>query len=179
MPADIARASRCPGDSCHRQWRAGLLHHCWAAAILLIGIFWPGDWPGDTAFTFWMNLQPAFGLTLLGFVVSCFYWHLAVPRALRQSDMRQFSRQLSRNVYLLLYVTMFLKEMIELIGVTWHDRLYDSGSLESYWQMPTDQVIDAFRHDFRGNIAGGVLAIIVIRLFTAVYVRYTESPREV
>lgn len=165
-----------PVDLCRPQLRAGLFQRILPIIIVLAGIVVPASTlPPRTAFAFWMNLHPVFGLLLLVFVASSFYWHLNVPAPLRRSDIRQFSRRLGRNVYLLLYLVIFIKKMIELIRAAWQDGFLDMGLLKDYLQMPADRVGDAFRQDFQGYIAAGVLAIIVVRVFTATYLRLANN----
>ena len=165
----IVDAVASPHDVYRRQCRVGLLHRCWALLILLVGIVEPVSGPAAAAQVFWRNLHPVYGCMLLGFVVSRLYWNLAVPVGQRLLNQRGFSRQLGLNVYLLLYLTIFLRQVMELICVIWQACRSGLGSLGSYWQAPADQVIEAFKQDFGGYVVGGVLSIVLIRAFTIAY----------
>ena len=169
MAPGIAAAVVSPQDVYRRQRRVGFLHHCWALLILLVGIVGRVYGPAPTAHVFWRNLYPVYGCMLLGFVVSRLYWNLTVPVGQRLLNQRGFSRQLGLNVYLLLYLTILLRQVMELICVIWQACRTGLGSLGGYWQAPADQVIEAFKLDFGGYVVGGVLSIVLIRAFTIAY----------
>ena len=169
MAPGIAAAVVLPQDAYRRQRRVCFLHHCWAFLILLVGIVGPVYESATTAHVFWRNLHPVYGAMLLGFVVSRLYWNLTVPLGQRLLNQREFSRQLGLNVYLLLYLTIFLRQVMEIICVVWPARRSGLGSLVGYWQAPADQVIEAFKQDFKSYVVGGVLSIVLIRAFTIAY----------
>ena len=110
------------------------------------------------------NLHPLFGLLLLGFVISQFSWRALHSPSSRQTDLRAFSRQVSRSVFLLLYVVVFAREIVALVGLTWHDGGFDFRLLKGYLSMPIIQRGGELGSDLGGYVACGVVALIMVRV---------------
>jgi cytochrome b561 len=174
-PAD-AKGPSTLVDDIYRHRRPVRLFH-WSLAILIIaaGILHPFASSVEPTQALWTALPPSFGLLCLGFVISRFYWHIRVSSSTCCSDMRQFSRRLSLNVYLMLYVVIFVKEVVELVDAPWHDGKFDFRLFKAYLQTPDDQVLSEFTAAFGGYVACAVLAIVTIRALTAFYVRAAKE----
>jgi cytochrome b561 len=54
----------------------------------------------------WISVRTLFGLLLWGFVIARFYWRAKHSWPMPLVDIREFSRALSRMVYLLLYLVV-------------------------------------------------------------------------
>jgi len=62
-----------------------------------------------------------FGLLLCGLIVARFRWWLLTCPPAQAADIRLFSRQLSRMVYLVLYLITGAMEVINIVGLPQHD----------------------------------------------------------
>jgi cytochrome b561 len=153
-----------PGVSADRSRAlAALWHRGLAIFIVLTGVWGRG------------NLHALWGLALTIFVISRFYWRVNTRPRMSGSDVRELCRQVSRNVYFLLYAVILAKELVDLVGVSWHDGTFDFGLLSTYLQMPEDQVASEFGSQFRGYVACGVVAVVIIRVLTAFHLRFAKN----
>ena len=127
------------------------LHSGLALPVLAVGLFGllhdsrliPLRHPG--------SLHALFGALLLLFVGACFCRHVRRTPRMPPADIREFSRHLSRTVYLLLYVLMFLDLII--------------GFLPGMPRRP----IEAAAVQFQSYLVSGVVAIAAIRALCALY----------
>jgi hypothetical protein len=93
----------------------------------------------------WLNFHWLFVVLLSAWVAMRFYRHMHQDPHIQPSDVRAFARHLSRLVYLLLYVLMLLSLSLRCV------RYLVKGTA-----MGTAD-------DFQVYLAGGVIALIVIR----------------
>ena len=140
-----------------------LWHKSLAIFIVLAGVCGRGD------------LYPLWGLALAIFVISRFYRRVNTPPRMSGSDVRELCRQVSRNVYFFLYVVITARELVDLVGVAWHGGTFDFGPLFTYLQTPDEQVAAEFGSQFRGYVACGVLAVVMIRALTAFHLRFAKN----
>jgi cytochrome b561 len=94
MTAPNGRLSASPGDASpgrarRREWRSAVLLGSLAAVTVLSGV---------------MGLHALFGSFLSVFVIAAFYRRMRHAPPMQMVELRNFSRSLSRLVYLLLYV---------------------------------------------------------------------------
>ena len=78
-----------PGDATRREWRSAVWLGSLAAFTVLSGV---------------MGLHALFGSFLSVFVIAAFYRRVRHAPPMQMAELRNFSRSLSRLVYLLLYV---------------------------------------------------------------------------
>jgi len=102
--------------------------------------------PGPAA---WLNAHFLFGALLCAWVVVRYYRRIRrIPR-MQPSDIREFSRHLSRLVYLLLYLLMLFSLTVRFLRYLVHRPAI--GSVE----------------DFQVYLAFGVLALVIIHALAA------------
>jgi cytochrome b561 len=89
----------------------------WGGLVVLIGVLGllAGVVQSKTAF------HALFGLLLCGLVAARFQWWLKSSPPARPLDIRQFTRRLSRMVYLVLYLVTGTMEVINFIGARQDD----------------------------------------------------------
>jgi hypothetical protein len=95
----------------------------WSGALIIVSVGVAGlfhDSRHGQAAGILINVPALFGLLLCGLVIARFYRRakhspLAVP-----ADIRDFSRQLSRMVYILLYATIGVRQVICIVELNWH-----------------------------------------------------------
>jgi cytochrome b561 len=143
--------------------RRGAILFFWTIATLavFVGIL---DTHDVSTHASWKNLHPLFGLLLLAYVISRFYWRPRNSPSVRPPDLRAFSRQVSRSVLLLLYVVIFAREIMGLVGLTWHDGAFDFPLLKAYLSMSISRRGGELRSDLSGYLACGIVALAMVRL---------------
>ncbi len=178
MTADLRYALASSIDLHRRQRRIKLFHRSLAILIVTAGIVnQSAELPPAAGHLLRMDLLPVFGALLMGLVVSRIYWYVSMSPPACPLDIRQFTRHLSRTVYLLLYVVIFAKEIVDLGNATWHHGTFDFEMLAAYLRMPVEQVSAGFKEEFRGYVVCGVSAIVIIRLWAALHrkgARFTQ-----
>jgi hypothetical protein len=130
-----------------RAW--ALFHSPLVPLVVLVGTLgvirdsWPGSLPHRG------NLHVLFGVLLLACVVARFYGRMHQTPRMGLADLRPFSRHLARLVYLLLYVLMFCRLIM------------DVASAAPPWAiLRADE-------DFQSYLGCGVLALVTIRALAA------------
>jgi cytochrome b561 len=130
-----------------RAW--ALFHFPLAPLVVLVGILgvihdsWPGSLPHRG------NLHVLFGVLLLVCVVARFYGRMHQTPRMVLADIRPFSRHLARLVYLLLYVLMFCRLIMNVASAA-----------------PPGAVLRA-DEDFQSYLGFGVLALVTIHVLAA------------
>jgi cytochrome b561 len=124
----------------------GLVHDSWLATALTSG----------------SRLHVLFGLLLVGLVVARFYWWLKHSPPAQKADIRRFSRQLSRLVYLVLYLVIGAKQIIGIVNFMWHGGILDFGLLLDN-DSAQDLGIYKSTADFRAILVCGLIALVLIR----------------
>ena len=146
----------------HRRPRStGTLYWAMATCVAAVGILDSGcDAPAMTH-GLWKELHPLFGLLLLGWVASLFYRRARSSPAVQPPDLREFSRRISRTVFLLLYTVVFARQIIALFGLA---RPGGAFALKSYLWMPVGQRSCELGSDVGFYVAWGVAALVMIRI---------------
>lgn len=126
------------------------LHSGFTLLVVIVGIAGVvHDSLARTAPVSYMNLHALFGALLWISVVARFHRRLRQSPRMLPIDIREFSRHLSRLVYLMLYILMF----ISLI----------TGAVAGIWR--TDSVTAP---DFQGYLGYGFFALITIHVLAAI-----------
>lgn len=117
MHADLDTAPVYSGTTPYRVRRHTARYCGWGGLVVLIGVLGllPDSWltgvvQSKTAF------HALFGLLLCGLVAARFQWWLKSSPPAHPLDIRQFTRRLSRMVYLVLYLVTGAMEVINFIG---------------------------------------------------------------
>ena len=103
-----------------------------------------------------------FGMLLVGLVIARFYWWLKHSPPAEKADIRQFSRQLSRLIYLVLYLVIGAKQIIGIVNFMWHGSTLDFGLLLDN-DSAQDLGIYKSTADFRAILVCGLIALALIR----------------
>jgi cytochrome b561 len=154
MQADVDTALP-PSDSTPRRaQRDTALYWGLGGVVVLVGILGlvPDSWltgvvQSKTA------LHVLFGLLLWGLVVVRFRWWLRNFAPAQAADIRHFSRQLSRMVYLVLYLVTGVMEVINIIGAL-QDDMHPARSLAILKPTPDGEAL----------LICGLIALISIRV---------------
>ena len=122
MHADVDTALASSGTTPYRTRRDTARHYGVGGIAVLLGVLGllPDSWlagvvQSKTAF------HALFGLLLCGLVVVRFRWWLKNSPPAHALDIRQFSRRLSRMVYLVLYLVTGAMQVINIIGALPYD----------------------------------------------------------
>ncbi len=133
-----------------RSARAGTVFHFpLAPLVVLVGILgvihdsWPGSLPHRG------NLHVLFGVLLWICVVARFYGRMHQTPRMLLADLRPFTRHLAHLVYLLLYVLMFCRLIMDVASAA-----------------PPGAILRA-GEDFQSYLAYGVLALVTIHALAA------------
>jgi cytochrome b561 len=119
---------------------AGLVHDSWPQSVL----------------ESWSHLHAVYGLLLCAMVIARFQKHVRSVGQ-QEADIRAFSRQLARAVYLLLYV-LFAASQLMAVGVFWWNR-GTLGALHPAIQQPPENL--------RDYLAYGICALLTIHVLAA------------
>ncbi len=105
----------------------------------------------------WISVRTLFGLLLWGFVIARFYWRAKHSWPMPQDDIREFSRGLSRIVYLLLYLVVGIDQLLGIRQVIWHGGAFEPAQgLQPY-------------------LVYGLVALIIIRVLAALCYRVAKQ----
>jgi hypothetical protein len=112
-----------------------------------------------------INVPALFGLLLCGLVIARFYRRAKHSPLVVPADVRDFSRQLSRMVYILLYATIGVRQIICIVDSNWHGA-YGNGFGPS--------------EDFQVFVVYGLVALAVIRVLAfAIGLRVADAAADV
>jgi cytochrome b561 len=130
---------------------------------VLIGVFGllRDSWLA-TALTSRSRVHALFGLLLVGLVLTRFYWWLKHSPPAQKADIRRFSRQLSRLVYLILYLVICGRQIIGIVNFMWQGGILDFGLLLNN-DSAQDLGIYKSTADFRAILVCGLIALAAIR----------------
>lgn len=120
---------------------AGLVHDSWPISV---------QWSG-------INLHAVFGTLLWIMVLAQFHQRASLSNLMHGADMHAVCRQLSREVYLLLYVLFGVNQLIRAGVILWNGRMH--GAFTHAILQPPENM--------RDYLAYGVVALITIRALAA------------
>ena len=102
------------------------LYGCIGIVAVVIGVLGLlGTWGLRQMLESWINVHVLFGLLLCGLVFARCRWGVKHSPPMLPADVRQLTRQLSRTVYLLLYVVIGVRELIAILNGAWHGGAID------------------------------------------------------
>ena len=163
MVADIDDALIASGSPARRVRQVLALY--WGVAVLavLVGVFGlVRDSRLAMAPTSRSCVHALFGLLLVGLVIARFLWWLKHSPPSQKADIRRFSRQLSRLIYLVLYLVIGTKQIIGIVNFMWHGGILDFGLLLDN-DSAQDLGIYKSTADFRAILVCGLIALALIR----------------
>jgi hypothetical protein len=113
----------------------------------------------------WINIHALFGLLLCALVLARCRWSVKHSPPMLPTDIRQLSRQLSRTVYLLLYVVIGVRELIAILNSVWHGGAVDFNLFDERFRGPDYAGFNP-RDDFQLFFASGFVTLIFLRVLT-------------
>jgi cytochrome b561 len=161
--ADTDDAPIASGNPARRMRQVLALYWGMVVLAVLVGIFGlvRDSWLA-TALTSRSRVHALFGLLLVGLVIARFYWWLKHSPPAQKADIRRFSRQLSRLVYLVLYLVIGAKQVIGIVNFMLHGGNLDFGLLLDN-DSAQDLGIYKSTADFRAILVCGLIALALIR----------------
>ncbi len=130
-----------------------LLGSHWHFAVPLAGV---GAVLGDAAF----------GVLLCTLVALRYYRFTEGCDAPNEGVLREFSRRCSREVYLILYLALVLQLFSRMLSVSWGGSEVMLGWSAAFQAAPQNMIMQC-GEEFRGQLAGGVMALLLIRVLFA------------
>jgi hypothetical protein len=119
------------------------------------------------------ELHAVFGMLLCAFVAGRFMHYLHDSAHSFGSDLRMFTRHLSRLIYLMLYGLLLLKFFTELTRFSWHDG--PALGWSPHFQAAPERVFIECGERFRLDLIWGVIALCLIRVLSAYQIRAEVS----
>jgi cytochrome b561 len=160
--ADIDDALIASGSPARRVRQVLALY--WGVAVLavLVGVFGLVRDSWLAMATSRSCVHALFGLLLVGLVIARFLWWLKHSPPSQKADIRRFSRQLSRLIYLVLYLVIVTKQIIGIVNFMWHGGTLDFGLMLDN-DSAQDLGIYKSTADFRAILVCGLIALALIR----------------
>lgn len=143
------------------------LYGCATLHVVVIGVLGllEGSWLRQMLES-WINIHALFGLLLFGLVIARYQWRVKQSPRMQPTDTCELSRQLSRMVYLLLYVVIGVREMIGIVNSLWHAGSVDFNLFDERFRNGPDRAGWNPKDDFQLFIASGLVALIFVRALT-------------
>ena len=163
MVADTDDALIASGNRPRRIGQVVALYWGMAVLAVLVGLFGlvRDSWLA-TALMSRSCVHALFGLLLVGLVIARFYWWLKHTPPAQNADIRRFSRQLSRLVYLVLFLVIGARQITGIVNFMWHGGILDFDLLLNS-DNARDLGIYKSTADFRAILVCGLIALAVIR----------------
>jgi cytochrome b561 len=111
-----------------------------------------------------IDVPTLFGLLLWIMVIARFRARMKHSAEIRAADLRGLSRQLSRTVYLLLYLIIGAKQVINIVGFLRHGGTFDPGLAPTPDCASHDCPTFAPTNDLKLMLIYGLIALIIIRV---------------
>ena len=164
MSADTERPLLSLAGGVLRGRRNVALHLSIGMPVALVGILAlvHDSWPASVLAP-WINVPTLFGLLLWIMVIARFRVRMKHSSEIRAADLRDLSRQLSRTVYLLLYLIIGAKQVINIVGFLWHGGRFDPGLVHTSDCASHDCPTFAPTTDLQLILIYGLIALIIIR----------------
>jgi len=138
----------------------------WCAAILVVAVGVLGlvddSWSRKIVES-WINIHTLFGFLLWGFVIARFYWRAKHSPLMLPSGICELSRHLSREVYLLLYIIVGVREIVGIANVIWYGGTLDFNLFDKHFRNGPDRAGFEAKEDFQAFLAYGLVALVIIR----------------
>jgi cytochrome b561 len=111
-----------------------------------------------------INLHVLFALLLCGLVVARCQWQVRHSPRMLPADLRALSRNLSRLVYLLLYIVIGVRQAMCILSSLGHGDAVDFKFFDGAFRQGPDYAGFNPKDDFQLFLASGLLVLIFIRL---------------
>jgi cytochrome b561 len=135
-----------------------------AALVVVVGVLGlADDSPPRRMVESWINIHALFGLLLCGVVIAEYRRRAGNSPGMQFAHGRTLCRQLSRIVYLSLYVIVGVRQCISLANAIWHGGTVDFNLLEPRFRAGPDSGVFDPKDDFQMFLASGLFALIVVR----------------
>lgn len=165
MAAQADRSLHPFAHACIRERMLTVLYGCAALVTVAIGALGlEGDSWLRQVLEAWINIHALFGLLLCGLVLARCRWRVERSPRMQTADIRELSRQLSRIVYLLLYVVIGMREVIGMLNNLWHGGPIDFSLFDPRFRQGPDYVGFNPRDDFQLFFASGLFALLFVRV---------------
>jgi hypothetical protein len=99
----------------------------------------------------WVNFHAMFGLLLWIFVAARFHRALKISPPSRRADIRGLIRELSRSIYLFLYLVIGIRQLVGISGCLWQGGAFTSRAFAS-------------DEDLQAIVAYGLIGLLLIRV---------------
>jgi cytochrome b561 len=141
------------------------LYGCTAPVTVAIGVLGiQGDsWLRQMLETC-INIHALFGLLLCGLVFARYRWCVGHSPRMLPADIRGLSGDLSRIVYLILYVAIGMREIIGILNSLWHGGAIDFNLFENRIHNGPDHSGWDPNDDFQMFFASGLFALVFVRV---------------
>jgi cytochrome b561 len=145
--------------------RASAVHWSIGILVALVGVLALAhdSWPAK-ALASWINVSSLFGLLLWTLVIAQFRVRMKHSAEIRAADLRDLSRQLSRTVYLLLYLIVGAKQVINIVGFLWHGGTFEPGLVHAPDCAAQDCPGFTATGDLQLILIDGLIALVIIRV---------------
>jgi cytochrome b561 len=112
----------------------------------------------------WINIHLLFGLLLWGLVIARFHWGLKHSPHMLPTEVREFSRHLSRVVYLLLYFIVGVSQVVGLVHWISNGGTFDFNLFDKRFRNGPDREEFNPKDDFQLFLAYGLSALVIARV---------------
>jgi cytochrome b561 len=146
------RAIELPRGAHARAWVFAFL----VGTVGIVGLV-HDSWPTSVRVQ-WLNLHAVFGLLLWIMVVAQFQ-HARSASLVHGTDLQSICRQLSRTIYLLLYIVFGASQFVRLAVFLWNRATF--GAMHPAIVQPPENL--------RDFLAYGIVALVTIRALTALH----------
>jgi cytochrome b561 len=164
MTAEAVRSMLFLAHACSRERIFKALYGCVVLIAIVAGVLslLAGSWPRRMLES-WVNIHALFGLLLCGLVVSRCRWRMQHSPRMQPADIRELSCQLSRIVYLLLYIVLGVRQTIGILNSIWNGGALDFNLFDERFRGPDYAGFNP-KDDFQMFLATGLSALVMIRV---------------
>jgi hypothetical protein len=141
-----------------------VLSTCLAALVVVVGVLGLAvDFSPRRMVESWINIHALFALLLCGVVIAEYRRRAGNSSGAGSAHGRALCRELSRVVYLSLYVVIGVRECIALANAIWHGGAVDFNLLDPRFRAGPDSGAFDPKDDFQMFLASGLFALILVR----------------
>jgi hypothetical protein len=137
---------------------------CLAALVVVVGVLGLAvDSVPRRMVESWINIHALFALLLCGVVIAEYRRRAGNSGGLEPDHGRALCRELSRIVYLSLYVVIGVRQCVALANAIWHGGAVDFNLLNPRFRAGPDSGAFDPQDDFQMFLASGLFALILVR----------------
>jgi len=150
-----------------------------AAVAVLIGVLGllPPSWLRQMLDS-WVDIHALFGLLLCGLVFARYRWRIEHSPRTTPADVRELSRDLSRTVYLWLYLVIGLREIFGVLHTVGHSGAVDFNLFDDRFRDGPDSAGFDPKNDFQLFLAAGLITLGFVRVLAFRLWLVTSRTRE-